>query len=290
MPTLTPVQAEKSRNGLVLDARLDEGIRVEIITVTPDMARKWLKRNVTNRPLKRAQISRMVRALKEGRWDHLNGETLIFSDGHQLLDGQHRLEAVVEADLPITTLVVFGIQEARRSTIDTGTMRQLGDHLGLRGHPQCKPLAAALAFLKLWEQGTNLLSPARAVLLFANYDAEAETFLGHHPGLLDSVRRVARLPKLMKPAHAAVLDYLFLRQDPHLAQIWYDTMVSGHLTEPHTSFLALRERLIRDRMDGTPRLLLESFVYTLKAWNAERAGQHLKVFKWGKDEAVPPVR
>src|SRR5262249_28100191 len=109
-PTMTAgtLPMPKSKTTL-LPANLDEGIRVDIITVTPELAARWLKRNHANRKVRARHVSRLVRAMRAGEWDDLNGDTIRFSDNHELLDGQHRLLACIEAQQAFTTLVVFGI-------------------------------------------------------------------------------------------------------------------------------------------------------------------------------------
>ena len=41
----TLTQSSQSLNGVLMNARMDEGLRVELMTLPPDLAAKWLKRN-----------------------------------------------------------------------------------------------------------------------------------------------------------------------------------------------------------------------------------------------------
>lgn len=120
-------------NNLIMSPRLDEGLRVELMQIPPDLAAKWLKRNFVNRPIQRKHIKSLVDAIRAGQWDDANGETIIFGITGNLLDGQHRLTAVVEAQHAITSLVVFGVEEHKRATIDTGNKRLLVHFMGMMG-------------------------------------------------------------------------------------------------------------------------------------------------------------
>lgn len=287
-PMATATLPMNGTGGTLLTARLDEGLRVEVMTIPPDLAAKWLKRNRVNRALKQRHVDKLVRAIQAGAWDDLNGATIVFSDEQDLLDGQHRLTAVVQAQQSITTLVVFGVQARKRASIDTGAGRLLRDYLSMQSHPNATNLSAALTVLYAWEKKCLVANPYGRGL-FVHY-TEALTFLEAHAGFEHSVSRAKRLPRLLVPSQAAVLDYLFSTKDLCLRDAWYDTLHSGHLTPPYQVFLTLRERLIRDKMDGIKRHPLEQFVYNLKAWNAARQGRLLKVFTWHQNEPLPELR
>ena len=105
------------------------GLHCGFYRIYPDIARELIeKRNPTNRSIKSTKISQLICDIRNGNFA-LNGETIIFSDTGHLLNGQHRLTAVIEADMSITTLVVTGIHSLARRTMDQGKMRGAGDVL-----------------------------------------------------------------------------------------------------------------------------------------------------------------
>jgi hypothetical protein len=89
-------------------------------------------RNVQNRKVALSKLAQTCDDIREGRF-LINGESVIFSDTGYLLDGQHRLSGCVETNIPIITLVAFGISEEARRTIDTGKGRTVGDIAQLGG-------------------------------------------------------------------------------------------------------------------------------------------------------------
>lgn len=98
-------------------------------TIEPILAAQLLQtRNPKNRTLKEVKIGQLVTDIKTGNF-RLNGETIIFSDEGNLLNGQHRLSAVVITGRPITTVVVFGIPGDAVATMDQGKTRAVGDIL-----------------------------------------------------------------------------------------------------------------------------------------------------------------
>lgn len=89
------------------------------VLVTPEMATEWLKANRSNRHVNKNGVARASAAIKSGRWK-FNGQTVIFSVTWRLLDGQHRLMAIVEAGIAVEVLVWTGITDDAMVTIDTG--------------------------------------------------------------------------------------------------------------------------------------------------------------------------
>lgn len=83
----------------------------KVETITPEIAREYLKHNTNNiRRMSRLDINNYARAIMRGQWQ-LNGETIVFGENGVLQDGQQRLAAVVVANKPIQCLVVRGIKD-----------------------------------------------------------------------------------------------------------------------------------------------------------------------------------
>lgn len=101
-------------------------IKTKIMQVTPEQAEKWLAASPGNRRIKPAKVAEYSAAIGAGRWT-LNGERLAFDDHGKLMNGHHRLHACIKACRPFTTEVVFGLDRATMSTIDTGVRRSLAD-------------------------------------------------------------------------------------------------------------------------------------------------------------------
>ena len=86
----------------------DFGITVEVEVISPAEAEAYLKNNAHHRKVKQKKVDAYIGDLKEGRWK-LNGKTITFDSNGRLLGGQHRLNAVVQSGVSLTTLVVRGL-------------------------------------------------------------------------------------------------------------------------------------------------------------------------------------
>ena len=102
------------------------GLSAFILSITPNIATQMLAENVSNRKLKSGLVARYSNAIKKGQWK-LNGSAVVFSSDGQLLDGQHRLHSIVQTGVPVSCMVVYGVQPKTMDTIDTGKSRSHAD-------------------------------------------------------------------------------------------------------------------------------------------------------------------
>lgn len=128
------------------------------VLMTPEMAAGYLASNKRNRPLRKARVERYARDMSEGRWQ-MNGETIIVSDEGNLLNGQHRLEAVVKAGVPVWMMLTSGVSEAAFSTMDAGLTRTAGDVLGMKGILNFNQVAAVARICLNYKDGVSISTP-----------------------------------------------------------------------------------------------------------------------------------
>lgn len=126
--------------------------RVEVIT--PEIAAHMLAQNHKNRSLRKSKVDAYRRDMREGRW-MTNGEPIIISRSGALVDGQHRLRAVVLSGVWIESVVTRGVDDDTMVTIDTGVARTSGDVLGMSGVSNANHVAATARFLMLLKGGGN---------------------------------------------------------------------------------------------------------------------------------------
>lgn len=103
-----------------------------IETITPEMAREYLKFNQFNRTTSDETVSFYANQLVKGLW-RLNGEAICFAEGGALLNGQHRLKAIIKSKVPMTVWVIRGCEQDSMPTYDSGRTRKTGDVFSLHG-------------------------------------------------------------------------------------------------------------------------------------------------------------
>ncbi len=101
--------------------------------ITPDKALNWLENaNTSNRKVIDAHVRRMARDMKNGNW-RMTHQGIAFSTEGVLLDGQHRLWAIVESQMTVKMPVTFNLPPESLVTIDVMQSRSMADVIRLAG-------------------------------------------------------------------------------------------------------------------------------------------------------------
>lgn len=129
-------------------------MQIQIETITPAIARAMLENNDHNRRLAPSHVRRYAADMAAGQWT-INGEAIKIDTAGNLLDGQHRLAAIIVANVAVKTVVARGLDVGTRLTMDQGRKRTTGDQFKLRGIQYPDVHACAAAHLYRWEYGAK---------------------------------------------------------------------------------------------------------------------------------------
>ncbi len=109
-------------------------MKTELMLVTPKMAREWLNKNTSNRPLRPNVVSGLMSAFQRGEWK-VTHQGIAFGVSGRLLDGQHRLSFI--AELPEKSVVPINVTTGQDDdtfdAIDQGVKRTMGDLYEISG-------------------------------------------------------------------------------------------------------------------------------------------------------------
>ena len=97
--------------------------------VLPRDAERFLSERAPNRNMSEGVVQKFAEDMTAGRW-RLTGIPVVFNEKNQLIDGQHRMAAVIKANKGVTLTLCYGVEdpEAQRN-IDTGRPRPTGQIL-----------------------------------------------------------------------------------------------------------------------------------------------------------------
>ena len=276
-------------------------MKCTIEEITPEIAEDWLLKAAPtgNRSINSSHLCALADAMRNGHWK-LNGDPIRFTGG-TLMDGQHRLKAVVLTGTPIQSVVVRGVGAEAFDTIDQGKKRSASDVLRISGEVNTNNLAAAARWILLYEAGgasfrhRTLLSVGRARAITSQ---EIVRLIERCPDIRHSVSLTIRLAhagtaKLMPPGLLGALHYIFSRKNAALADRFAEGMVTGFDPGAEKPFHLLRERLVTGVLSKVSRGMDFGYigVLAIKAWNYMRTGQisvkALKFTEGEKGESVP---
>lgn len=245
-----------------------------IVLVTPDMARRWLERNVKNRRLKPYAIERYARDMAAGRWE-VTGEGLKFGVDGNLKDGQNRLRACIKADVPFMTFVVRGVSDEAQKVMDTGVARTAADALAIGGKEHVTTLASAAKLALAVQAGVNDYDR------FQPTHAEVESFVDLNPDIRSAAEFAGRVARKTDcpPSVVAYTTWVLARINQREAnQFWIDAAEKVGLAAGDP-VIALTNRFAESRRNRERVSKHQYLSVIYRAWNARRRGSTLRVIK-----------
>lgn len=101
----------------------------ELMTITPEVAKHLLSLNSnSNRTVRKAKVDSYAKDMESGLW-RLTHQGIAFDWHGNLVDGQHRLHAILKSGVTVQTYAYKGLNPDHFAVLDTGAARSAGDFL-----------------------------------------------------------------------------------------------------------------------------------------------------------------
>jgi hypothetical protein len=261
---------------------------VEIVAITPEVAKRMLELNDGNRPLNERLLAEISADIEAGRWA-LNGETIIISKEGLLNDGQHRLEAVIRTQTTIQSAVMFGVEREARMTVDMGRQRTAGNFLAMTGATHSNHAAAIAKLLILFEKGKYSPSngAAKDKLGTPTKQEIRRYYQIHRKRIIAAIDALAheKFTRTVGLTPLAAAYVILTKLNLEEAAVFFARVLDGTSLKPHDSILWLRARFVAEQKKRlNPHEKLELI---LRHWNRWRSGS--KVSRHITREGVYPV-
>lgn len=134
-------------------------MNIHRLIITPEQAKTWLEtKNTSNRKLRIHHAEYLASAIKNGDFKTTH-QGIAFSKSGLLLDGQHRLAAIVIADKAVEMVVHFDLDDDAFICIDQGLKRSIAEVTNIE-KKQSEVARAALAYV------TRKPSPEQVLRLY----------------------------------------------------------------------------------------------------------------------------
>jgi len=174
----------------------------EYRTVSPEQAEEWLSKSAKNRKISQRSVGLYASAMKRGDWMLTNQGIAIDEFGY-LIDGQHRLRAIVESQTPVELLVIRATPNKSQLVLDQGLKRQPHDQVGLREGWEVTPLHMAVAKSMVTGIGGAGESERRAIV--SDIQQMDRFYVRHHKAIEFAVAQFAARQKVKGVTIAPVL-------------------------------------------------------------------------------------
>lgn len=263
-------------------------IKTEVVTVTPEMARKLLEQNTRNRKVSKGNYAQVLEAMTAGEWE-LNGEAIKIARDGTLLDGQHRCLVSAENDIPFQTLIVYGLPANTQDTMDTGKSRSAADVLSIEGYPSANNLASITIAIIRSERWNLKAAVSTSNSFNAITPKQVLARVQEEPSLVDLSRYATSVRKCGLSAKlSGVLFYHFSKIDQDDAEHFFNTLRDGEGLERGNPIHTLREQLLslKNNVRGSANTAYLAAI-TIKAWNKYRLGEECRQLKYRPGGANP---
>ncbi len=269
-------------------------IRTTVMTITMAQASTWIKNTEHQRPLNQQHVDYLASEISEGRYV-CNGEAIVIATDGSVLEGQHRLHAILKAKKSIESVVVFNVSPEHFGTIDQGMTRSKADALFIEGISSVAlgsraAIASAVSMALMTDENGCLLASRDGMRRVSN--TQILQYIRNNPRVIDEAQQLFRL-KTASPVPIAHLIYLFhlvSKNFPTCFDDFFHPLITGGNLPAGSTSLVLRNlasQRPRPEHYGSQR---NQIALLVKTWNAEVTGKPLRLLRYSAShEPFPSI-
>ena len=253
----------------------------EMIVITPDIALAYLAMNGGNRPMSESHVEHLALIMKRGEWV-FNGDSIRITSGGRLVDGQHRLNAIVRCGIPQKVMVVTGLEDSVFLTIDCGKSRSASDSLAIEGYA-CTTALTSCARYAINMEGFGYMHARNINKATSSQILEA---IKKNPEMQDSARygQSKKSRKFMGVSLLAFCHYWFLKHDYLSGIEFFDEFESGDYSYSNSPVKALKEKLMDNAVSSAKMSKVVKAGYVFLAFNKYMASESVRVLRLRRDQ------
>lgn len=276
--------------------KLEQGVKIAIVEVEPMQAQALLdSSNTNNRKLRGEKLRQYKEEMQRKRWRVQN--TCIITENGKLIDGQHRMHAIVESGLAqwlIFQIVPDADAAAANLVTDAGAVRSLADTIHFLGVDRPARVAGVLVHERNHRVLGSPMKMAQSnksdyLKLLSEIKSKIQPALDVVPRGLASVIGV-------KPSILDFFAYHFEQIDHGMAEMFFELLKDDSQLKRSDAVKVLREELQRlDRLRKTKKIAsvnVETTFMIAKTWNLHYTDQPAKVadIRFKARDEFPPLK
>lgn len=257
-------------------------MKATVMLVTPELAKSWIEKNRSGqRKVKTIGLNTLRASMRDGRFMS-NGESIIFDWYGNLMDGQHRLLAIIDSGISVEMVVVTEVDPAAFNTIDGpgGGARSGSDLLHMNGEKNtvvlsgiCKNVVSYVDY-KEWPGRTLGVSRGKVS------QSEIADSILRFPELRDIASRIVGSPaaRVISATQAGFLMWCVGPGFESDIALFFERVGLGLGLENTDPEYHLRRRFLECPKN---RAISQSVKWdlTAKAWNCRARGQKMRLLR-----------
>lgn len=254
-------------------------VTVKVVDITPSIAAEMLAKNTNNRALKPSVVEKYKRDLLSGKWIFGTSAIRVASDG-TLLDGQHRLKAIIDANVTVKMVVINNMSKDAIRVIDSGSSRSVSDMFKIEGSAYANSLGGIIT------RHRGFLREKYDVASHVRYTHQEiwDIYQSDIAVYDDAAKRAAAWAKKCKIIPPCLLGALYIyltkeKKHPENKVNLFIEQLCDIVPSDNETFSTFRRIIINYRLVGKKLTEAHLVVYIIRAWNAYLKDRTLKAFK-----------
>jgi hypothetical protein len=268
-------------------------MNIELIKITPKIAIDYLQNNIVNRTLSFRKVNQYVDDILNDNWLSNSGEGISFDWNGNLINGQHRLNAIIKANKSVSMYVFTNCDPQSFKYIDTAKSRSAGDVLSIDGVKNSNHTAAIItSYYYLKNKYTGIDAGHRSELKLTNFkilDLYQKNQDFYNSTINYITASCAKFNRIVTSSLLGGVYCMFYEKDPQIAKMFIDELV-GYSPKTHNSTILLAEVLLKNKISTKKLPASYLIAYFYKAWNSYRLKKDIKLLKYNpENDSFPEI-
>jgi hypothetical protein len=271
-------------------------IQTTIETITPEVAKQYLSTNLKHqRKVTNTHKWHLRQQMQSGQWK-MTGEPIIFDEYGQLVDGQHRLHALIEAKISLQFVIIRGVATDTFVAMNRGKSRSSADIMTIHGVLNSALTASMLANVINYRRAMaandgkrgslNSYIRASSTDIVEEYDKRKDIYA--HCATL-----AGRCKKIIQPSIPATVSALAILDAGHslpFVDHFWDSFQKGVGLSEGDPVLTLRNRISENARSKAKLSATMLMMIAIKAWNAYAQSKPMKMIRVIEGEPCPEIK
>jgi hypothetical protein len=267
--------------------------------ITPEIAMRYLETNVGHqRNVTMTHALHLRQQMEKGQW-MMTGEPIVFDDNGQLMDGQHRLRALVASGMTIEFVVTRGIPSESFVAINRGKSRSNGNVMAIHGVSNSAASASCVASVLNYRRALavettdkdgkkkrgslNTYIRPSSFEIVQEYDRNPERYT-------QAVKITYNTKKLIAPSICSTVSALAMIDAGHsfdLVYAFWSDFSSGAGLERGNPVLAFRNKVNENAGSKYKIPMATMMMMAVRSWNAYVKCESIKILRVDGSNVIP---
>lgn len=282
---------------------MEKEIITKMVLITPESAKELLKLNYSNRPLNQSTVDWYAKQMTNGQWT-ISGQTISISDKNTLIDGQHRLAAIVKSGKEINFNIAYNVPIESFINYDNLRSRGLKDVLAIEEIPNGFHISSIIS--KYYQIKRNAISEMGFGQMHQNgtkggggnkrekvAHIDSLKLYNSNKDLFQECSRVAdscydKLKLFSASQIGAIMFFLIFDKKHNKDKVFsFFRQLFFNENVENKAIYYLREKLINGSIGNFVMVPKLKYIYLVKCWNAFVIGKEFKIYSFNDSDVIP---